>query len=146
MQCQNTIDNHSVRSLILSESRLERHLLCVSSIPWQHFGTAVKGIEAGVKYIQRCGSQGLSTYRLNQPSSRPAQCHSHCSRRSRQSWTGWRSTGSLCQRGFQNGLRLLCLSSRDGTVRICSDYKLTVNKAVKFEVYPLPCIEDLLCL
>ena len=33
---------------------------------------------------------------------------------------------------------------RDGTVRICGDYKLTVNKAAKLEVYPLPRIEDLL--
>ena len=33
---------------------------------------------------------------------------------------------------------------RDGTVWICSDYKLTVNKAAKLEVYLLPRIEDLL--
>ena len=32
----------------------------------------------------------------------------------------------------------------DGTVRICGDYKLTINKAAKLEVYPLPLIEDLL--
>ena len=33
----------------------------------------------------------------------------------------------------------------DGSVRICGDlYKLTVNKAAKLEVYPLPHIEDLL--
>ena len=33
---------------------------------------------------------------------------------------------------------------RDGTVWIHGDYKLTVNKAGKLEVYPLPRIEDLL--
>ena len=33
---------------------------------------------------------------------------------------------------------------RDGTVRICGDYKLTVNRAAKAEIYPLPRIEDLL--
>ncbi len=31
----------------------------------------------------------------------------------------------------------------DGTVRICGDYKLTINKASKLEAYPLPRIEDL---
>ena len=33
---------------------------------------------------------------------------------------------------------------RDGIVRVCGDHKLTVNKAAKLEVYPLPRIEDLL--
>ncbi len=33
---------------------------------------------------------------------------------------------------------------RDSSIRICGDYKLTVNKAAKLDVYPLPCIEDLL--
>lgn len=32
---------------------------------------------------------------------------------------------------------------RDGKVRICGDYKLTVNRAAKLEVYPLPRIEDI---
>ena len=32
----------------------------------------------------------------------------------------------------------------DGSVRICGDYKLTVNQAVKVDTYPLPLIEDLL--
>ena len=31
----------------------------------------------------------------------------------------------------------------DGSVRICGDYKLTVNKAAKLDPYPLPRIEDL---
>ena len=33
---------------------------------------------------------------------------------------------------------------KDGSLRICGDYKLTVNKAAKLETYPLPRIEDLL--
>ena len=32
---------------------------------------------------------------------------------------------------------------RDGTVRICCDYKVTVNQAAKLDTYPLPHIEDL---
>ena len=29
---------------------------------------------------------------------------------------------------------------KEGTVRVCSDYKLTVNKAAKLEMYPLPIV------
>ena len=32
---------------------------------------------------------------------------------------------------------------RDGSVRVCGDYKLTVNRVAKTEVYPLPKIEDM---
>ena len=31
----------------------------------------------------------------------------------------------------------------DGSIRICGDYKLTVNRAAKTDSYLLPCIEDL---
>ena len=33
---------------------------------------------------------------------------------------------------------------KDGSVRICGDYRLTVNQIAKLETYPLPRIEDLL--
>ena len=33
---------------------------------------------------------------------------------------------------------------KDGTVRICGDYKVTVNQAAKVDSYPLPKIDDLL--
>lgn len=31
----------------------------------------------------------------------------------------------------------------DGTVRICGDYKLTINQAAKVETYTIPRVEDL---
>ena len=32
---------------------------------------------------------------------------------------------------------------RDGSVRLCGDYKITVNKIAKFDSYPLPRIDNL---
>ena len=32
---------------------------------------------------------------------------------------------------------------QDGSVRICGDYKLTVNAVAKLDTYPLPRIDDL---
>ena len=32
---------------------------------------------------------------------------------------------------------------QDGSVRICGDYKVTVNTSAKVDAYPLPSIEDL---
>ena len=35
------------------------------------------------------------------------------------------------------------ITKQDGTVRICGDYKTTLNRALRSEVYPLPRIEEL---
>ena len=38
---------------------------------------------------------------------------------------------------------LVPVQKKDGNVRICGDYKLTVNKAAKVDSYPIPRIDDL---
>ena len=39
---------------------------------------------------------------------------------------------------------IVSILKRDGSLRICGDYKLTVNKAAIVDKYPLPRIEDIL--
>ena len=38
---------------------------------------------------------------------------------------------------------IVLVVKRDGSIRICGDYKVTINKAAKVDSYPLPHIEDL---
>ena len=46
---------------------------------------------------------------------------------------------------FLTGKHLLYVSivKQDGIIRICGDYKLTVNKIIKIDAYPLPKIDEL---
>ena len=51
---------------------------------------------------------------------------------------------SLSLLTFQNRQSyIVTVLKKDGTVRICGDYKLTVNQASKADSYPLPKIDDL---
>lgn len=38
---------------------------------------------------------------------------------------------------------IMLVMKGEGNVRICEDYKLTVNKVCKLEVYPLPIMDKL---
>ena len=44
---------------------------------------------------------------------------------------------------FPSGSLQLCLVKTDESIRICGDFKQTVNKLARTEVYPLPQIEEL---
>ena len=39
---------------------------------------------------------------------------------------------------------IVSVIKRDGTIRICGDFKVTVNKVAKRDMYPFPKVEDLL--
>ena len=39
---------------------------------------------------------------------------------------------------------IIIVIKHDGTLRICSDYKVTINQMAKVDIYPLPRIKDLL--
>ena len=39
---------------------------------------------------------------------------------------------------------LVLVEKRDGNIRICGDYKLTVNQAAQTKVYPIPLIQEIL--
>ena len=38
---------------------------------------------------------------------------------------------------------IVAIPKKDGTVRICGDYKITANKALLPDTYPLPVVEEL---
>ena len=41
---------------------------------------------------------------------------------------------------------IVLVVKQDGSIRICGDYKVTVNQAAKRDMYPLPRVDDLLAL
>ena len=43
----------------------------------------------------------------------------------------------------QWGALIVLILKKDGSVRICGDYKQTINRCAKTEIYPLHCIEEL---
>ena len=38
---------------------------------------------------------------------------------------------------------IVIVPKKDGSIRICGDFRITVNKAIKVEMYPLPKVEDI---
>ena len=41
---------------------------------------------------------------------------------------------------------VVAVIKKDGSVRLCGDYKMTVNRATETDTYPLPVIEELLAV
>lgn len=67
----------------------------------------------------------------------------HSGRKSKQNCSVSRMNLWLSLPNFHIGQHPLPVVKQDGTVRICGDYKVTINRALKLEVYPLPRIEEL---
>ena len=38
----------------------------------------------------------------------------------------------------------MCIRKKDNTVRLCKDYKITINQCIKVDTYPLPCPEKVI--
>ena len=48
-----------------------------------------------------------------------------------------------CHSVLRLGSPIVPVMKSDGRVRICGDYKVTVNRAAKLDKYPIPRIEEL---
>ena len=59
-------------------------------------------------------------------------------------WTKLQQQGAITPVKFSDwAAPIVPVIKTDGNIRICSDYKVTVNPVVKLDIYPLPRVEDL---
>ena len=70
----------------------------------------------------------------------PYALHSKVEEEDRSTGEGWHNY--VC-RVLRLGCPIVPVVKRDGSIRICGDYKLTINKVAETDTYPLPRIKDL---
>ena len=81
---------------------------------------------------------------FNQSSAGPVRCHMHSVQNSKQNLIASEKSNIISQVTFSKWVApIVPVLKRDGKIRICGDYKLTVNQATKTDPYPLPRIEDI---
>ena len=86
----------------------------------------------------------LLTHRLVQDSSSTERCLT-LRGRVEQELKRLQQQGNLKPVAFSDwAVPIVPILKKDGSVRICGDYQLTVNQVAKLETYPLPKIDDLL--
>ena len=80
----------------------------------------------------------------NHAFARPGRCHLHYEQKWTNNWSVLRKQELSGQFNFRSGQPpIVPVLKRDGSVRICGDYKVTVNQEAKPDSHPLPKIDDM---